>query len=278
MMAYTIYNIFEKMREKTMQHNCNGVMICHMNATKRLAALLMVGIICVCNLAAFQFSPLEQTFAPSGAESTKTYTIVNDSDDSIAIEISVETRDQDEFGNELNSDASAYFSIVPAKVIVKPQSTQIVRVQYRGPRTVTNELSFRLRATQIEYSQGKNAQNKGMFNFMYVYSTSLYVNPSKPIARAGVHRVAPVVAEDGTRYMAVTISNTGNVHQLLLDASLEVSDSAGNAVTLKGNEALPGIDGMNILAKRVVTKNIPWPDALAVGEGVGYKASMTYSK
>ncbi len=261
-----------------MQQNCNGVMICHMNRTKRIIALLLVGIVWICSLSAFQFSPLEQVFSPSGAESTKTYTIVNDSDDSIAIEISALTRDQDEFGNEINATAAAYFSIVPAKVIVKPQSTQIVRVQYRGPRTVTNELAFRLRAEQIPYSQGKNSQDKGMFNFLYVYTTSLYVNPSTPIERASVQKVAPVAAEDGTTMLAVTVINTGNVHQLLIDAQLVVTDSVGNVITLKGSEMLPGIDGMNLLAKKTVTKNVPWPSALAQGDGVTYKATLTYSK
>lgn len=277
-MSYTIDNKLLEMREKTMQLNCNGVMICHMNRTKRVIAILLVGIVWVCSLAAFQFSPLEQTFSPTGAESTKTYTIVNDSDDSIAIEISALTRDQDASGNELNTSAAAYFSIVPAKVIVKPQSTQIVRVQYRGPKTVTNELAFRLRAEQIPYSQGKNAQDKGMFNFLYVYTTSLYVNPSRPIERAGVQKVAPAVGEDGTPALAVTVTNTGNVHQLLIDAELVVTDSVGNTVTLNGAELLPGVDGMNLLAKKTVTKNIPWPSSLAQGEGVTYKASLTYSK
>lgn len=261
-----------------MQRTRDDVMICHMNRSKRIIALLLIGIVWVCNLAAFQFSPLEQVFSPSGADSTKTYTIVNDSDDSIAIEISALTRDQDAEGNEINTSAAAYFSIVPAKVIVKPQSTQIVRVQYRGPRTVTNELAFRLRAEQIPYSQGKNSQDKGMFNFLYVYTTSLYVNPSQPIARVAVQKVAPATTEDGSTVLAVSVINSGNVHQLLIDAELVVTDSLGNSVTLKGNEELPGIDGMNLLAKKMVTKNVPWPAALAMGDGVTYRATLSYSK
>ena len=229
------------------------------------------------NLFAYQFSPLEQVFGPTGAESTKTYTILNDGDDSIAIEISAMFRDQDELGGEINSPATAYFSIVPNKVIVKPQSSQIVRVQYRGPKTVTNELSFRLKAEQIPYSKGKESTEKGMFNFLYIYTTSLYVSPSKAIENIMVKSVKPTVSEDGAETMAITVSNLGNVHQLLIASILEITDSKGNSVTLEGTEALSGFEGMNVLAKKTVTKQVPWPAGLSRESGVTYKTKLTYT-
>ncbi len=253
-------------------------MMCHMNRSKRLVLLLIVGLVCASQVFAYQFSPLEQVFAPTGADSTKTYTIVNDSDDSIAIEVSALTRDQDADGNEVNATAAAYFSIVPAKVIVKPQSTQLVRVQYRGPKTVTNELSFRLRAEQIPYSQGKNAEEKSMFNFLYVYTTSLYVQPTKTIERVQVQKIEAVKGEDGADMMAVTLVNSGNIHQILVDASLEVVASDGKSVTLTGNEQLTGLSGMNILAKKTVTKLIPWPQDLPLGTNATYKGNISYTK
>ena len=79
---------------------------------------------------AFQFSPLEQEFEPTGANSQKTYTVVNDSEDQIAIEFSVLQRNQDASGEEVRSASSAEFVISPAKVIVAPSSTYVVRVKY----------------------------------------------------------------------------------------------------------------------------------------------------
>ncbi|WP_320127392.1 fimbria/pilus periplasmic chaperone [uncultured Sphaerochaeta sp.] len=253
-----------------------------MNTRKisRQRVLIFVALLLVFisgNLFAYQFSPLEQVFGPTGAESTKTYTILNDGDDSIAIEISALFRDQDASGSEINKAATAYFSIVPNKVIVSPQSSQIVRVQYRGPKTVTNELSFRLKAEQIPYSKGKDSTEKGMFNFLYIYTTSLYVSPTKAIEKVAVKSVAPEVAEDGTRTLAVTVANLGNVHQLLIASVLEVSDSKGNSVVLEGSEELAGFDGMNILAKKTVTKQIPWPETLSQESGVTYQAKLKYT-
>src|SRR5690554_1711681 len=104
---------------------CLDGMMQYMKRRKILILVLLLSVCVITPIFAFQFSPLEQTFAPSGANSTKTYTIVNDSDDSIAVEISALTRDIDTAGREKNENATAYFSIVPSKVILRPQSSQI---------------------------------------------------------------------------------------------------------------------------------------------------------
>jgi len=258
-------------REKNMNQCANKTM-------KRVVLALGLLLFLLSSLHAYQFSPLEQSFQPTGAESTKTYTIVNDSNDSIAISISALIRDQDAQGNEVNTPADAYFSIVPNKLVVPPQSSWVVRVQYRGPRTVTNELSFRLKAEQIPYSQGRASTDKGMFNFLYIYTTSLYVLPSRVVENVAIRSMAASTLEDGSPALAVTLANLGTVHQLLISAVVEIKDSKGNSVVLQGAEALPGIDGMNILAKKTVTKKVPWPEGLSRDSGVTYQATIKYTK
>ncbi len=251
---------------------------CANKTMKKLVLTFGLLILLLSSVHAYQFSPLEQSFQPTGAESTKTYTIVNDSNDSIAISISALIRDQDAQGNEVNTPADAYFSIVPNKLVVPPQSSWVVRVQYRGPRTVTNELSFRLKAEQIPYSQGRASTDKGMFNFLYIYTTSLYVLPSRVVENVAIRSVAASTMEDGSPALAVTLANLGTVHQLLISAVVEIKDSKGNSVVLQGAEALPGIDGMNILAKKTVTKKVPWPEGLSRDSGVTYQATIKYTK
>ena len=241
-------------------------------------------------LFAYQFSPREQTFGVSGAETTKTYTIVNDSDDSIAVTISALIRDQDANGKEVNQPATNYFSIQPNKVIVKAQSSQIIRVTYRGPRTVTNELSFRIKAEQIAYSKGRQNTDSGMFNFLYNYITSAYVSPSKVTEKLVVSGIKSVVASeivpdangsDTTRQvpkLAVTLSNQGTVHQLLMGAELTVSDNSGKTVTLTTKDQLGDLLGMNVLAKKHVTITIPMPEELSKAAGTTYQGSIKYAR
>jgi fimbrial chaperone protein len=255
---------------------------------KFLSLCILMVFVASANLFAFQFSPLTQEFDPSGAGSAKTYTIVNDSDEPIAIQISALTRSQDsENGDEINTPADNYFTIVHPKTIVQPQSSEIVRVLYKGPKTVSSELAFRIRAEQLPYSQGKNTDNNSMFNFLYVYTTSAYVKPSSVVENVLVRRVAPsttiqqVEDADGNTVdkevetMAVTLSNLGTVHQSLTDVTLIVSDSTGNTVKLEGSEQLAGLLATNILAKKTITKQIPWPSSLSREAGVKYRSSFT---
>lgn len=241
----------------------------HLNKSKFL--ILMVSILLVTsNLFAFQFSPLTQVFTVKGADATKTYTITNDSDEPIAVEVTSLRRDQDANGQEVNTDASAYFSIQPARSIIQPQSSLIVRVQYRGPQTVTSELPFRIKAEQIQYSQGRTTTNQSMFNFLYVYISSAYVEPSKVTERVVVSSISE--AADGT--MAIKLTNAGTVHQVLNELTVNIMDGDGNVVTLSGAEALPELTGLNLLSRKAVTKNVPWPEGLA--KNSTYKATITY--
>ena len=227
---------------------------------KRILILTILLTVCVvAPIFAFQFSPLEQSFAPTGANSTKTYTIVNDSDDSIAVEISALTRDMDSAGRELNESAAAYFSIVPSKVILRPQSSQIVRVQYRGPRTIPTELSFRLRAEQIPYSQGRATEGQSMFNFLYVYTTSLYVSPTRTTARVQIDSAKPTLTADGQQVMTLTVTNAGTVHQILNGAKVEVTNNATRQSVVYEGAALGFVNGLNLLAGKKVTVQVAWP-------------------
>ncbi len=227
---------------------------------------------------AFQFSPLEQVFEPSGANSQKTYTVVNDSEDQIAIEFSVLQRDQDGSGEEVRNTSTAEFVISPSKVIVAPSSTYVVRVKYIGPPTVTVEKAYRLVAKQMAYSLGKSQTTQSMFNFLYIYYSSLYVTPSETVVKVEISSAKARVDAEGNQVMDVTIRNRGNVHQILLDAQLTLKDSSGKSVTLQGSEVLPGIDSLNILARKSVKKTIPWPEGLTfVSEG-SYTGTIEYSE
>lgn len=246
-----------------------------MSRKNLLTVVLLVVSIAV--VSAFQFSPLEQVFEPTGANSQKTYTVVNDSEDQIAIEFSVLQRNQDASGEEIRSASSAEFVISPAKVIVAPSSTYVVRVKYIGPSTVTVEKAYRLVAKQMAYSLGKSQTTQSMFNFLYVYATSLYVTPSEVVKKVEISSVKARTDAEGNKVMDVTIRNRGNVHQILIDAALTVKGSSGT-VTLTGNEQLPGIDSINVLARKTITKTIPWPEGLTFTEGGSYTGSLEYSE
>ena len=151
---------------------------------KKVGLLFIVLIFSISSIFSYQLSPLSATYDPTGAGSARVYTITNDSDSPIAIEINAYSRNIDLDGNEYTEDASRYFQIQPQRMIIRPQSSQLVRVQYRGPQTVTREMAYRIISEQIPYSLGAQEEESGqMISFLFVYSTSAYVRPSRVVER-----------------------------------------------------------------------------------------------
>ena len=240
---------------------------------RKVFAFMLVLTLLPMSLMAYQLSPLNATYDPTGAGSAKVYTIVNDSDSPIAIEVSAMKRSIDIDGNEYTEDASPYFTIQPAKMIIKPQSTQLVRVQYRGPRALPRELSFRIIAEQIAYSQGAQAAQDGsqMISFLFVYSTSAYVKPS--VITESISSEA-YINDEGR--LEVMIHNTGSVHQLLNDIAITVTSSEGDSYAFTESD-LESITGSNLLtdsSRRVI---IDVPEILEGDTGLSAEVSYSYS-
>lgn len=223
-------------------------------------------------LFAYQLSPLSATYDPSGAGSARVYTITNDSDSPIAIEINAFSRNIDIDGNEYTEDASAYFQIQPRRMIIRPQSSQLVRVQYRGPQTVTREMAYRIISEQIPYSVGASQQESGqMISFLFVYSTSAYVRPTRV-----VERVSTTAGINDEGKLEVRIENTGSVHQMLNSLSVTVSGNDGSSYVLS-EEEMGTISGQNLLAGSVLRIVLDIPEELALATEFTAVAEYDYS-
>ena len=238
---------------------------------KRFAALVLL-LLLPFALMAYQLSPLNVTYDPSGSGSAKVYTIVNDSDSPIAIEVRAEQRIIDIDGNEANQDGSAYFSIQPSRMIIRPDSTQLVRVQYRGPQTVTQELSFRIISEQIPMPRGAQEQEAGqMISFLFVYSTSAYVKPSRIVESVST---SVTRTEDGK--LEIVIENTGSVHQMLNSIAVTLTGDDGSVYTLTEEELQP-LSGQNLLTDSKLRTIIDVPASLAGAEAITASVSYDFS-
>ena len=236
---------------------------------RRAILLLLFLAVTLFGAAAYQLSPLNVTYDPTGAESAKVYTIVNDSDSPIAIEVRAVKRSIDIDGNEYNEDVPQYFSIQPNKMIIRPDSTQLVRVQYRGPSTVTKELSFRIISEQIPMPSGASEQEAGqMISFLFVYSTSAYVKPSRV-----VESVTGTALLNDEGKLEIVLENTGSVHQMLNSVSIAVSGDSGGCYTLTEEELAP-VSGQNLLTDSRLRTIIDVPEELA--DSTAYTVSLTY--
>ena len=226
--------------------------------TRRILLFLILFAVTVFTAGAYQLSPLNVTYDPTGAGSAKVYTIVNDSDSPIAIEVSAVKRSIDIDGNEYNEEVPQYFSIQPNKMIIRPDSTQLVRVQYRGPSTVTKELSFRIVSEQIPMPSGASDQEAGqMISFLFVYSTSAYVRPSRV-----VESVTGTASVNDEGKLEIVLENTGSVHQMLNSLAITVTGDNGAQYVLTEEELEP-VTGQNLLTDSKLRTVFGVPEELA---------------
>ena len=175
-------------------------------------------------------------------------------------------------GNENNQDGSAYFMIQPNKMIIKPDSTQLVRVQYRGPQTVTKELSFRIISEQIAMPRGAQEAEAGqMISFLFVYSTSAYVKPSRI-----VESVSPSVTKTDDGKLEIVIENTGSVHQMLNNLQITLTGDDGSTYSLTEDEKA-SLSGQNLLTDSKLRTIIDIPEALSGASSFSAEVSYDFS-
>lgn len=234
------------------------------HAMSKLANLLVLAALTLsANTAdAFNFSPIEATFRPSGVGATHTFTVENPGQRPIAVEITVFAREMNLDGSDRLEPADGLFDVYPAQMIVEPGTRQAVRVQWRGPGDLDSELPFRLIAEQLAIDLGDEEREGGALDLLVRYVAALYVQPSNVDARVElqVTKVGPdLVIEAVNRGQAHAILSTRDFELHDGDESIEWTDAQREA-----------IGSINVLAG--ATRQIVIPDSAALaGRALGVR-------
>lgn len=132
---------------------------------------------------AMKLVPFSHSFAPTKSEGTIQYYLTNTSNETMAFEVAVFKREQDEKGNDkpLVKDESS-FVVFPSKVVVGPKKTRIVKVKWIGNEEFTKnpgrEQAFRVSFEQFFVSFDKKKKKKGVSITMKLrLLASLFMTP-----------------------------------------------------------------------------------------------------
>ena len=208
--------------------------------------------------AAFTFSPMSTTIAPSGAQSVMTYKVTNDSQQQIAVAIKVMTRDINQLGVEINEPSDSTFLIFPSRIVLAPGSTQNVKIQYRGQVNLQAEAAYRVIAEQLPIDFSK-ATSSGV-NIMLKYIAALYVTPAKVTPDIKIFSIIGIKKNDVVG-LEITLKNDGTRHSLLSHSLIRITQSSGFIPVEFSGDALASIDGQNILARSTRIFFVPWSSA-----------------
>ena len=234
-----------------------------------LFSLCLGFLLCLAPLpaAAFRFIPFTADFDPSGPGANQTFRVENNSDAQIAVEVTVFRRLMNLDGSDELTEAEDDFVVFPTQIVLEPERSQIVRVQWIGNPEPEQELAYRIIAEQLPVDLEPSEGSGGSVRILVRYVGSIYVRPAG--ARADVVLQGAAAEEaGGERQLSVTLHNRGQAHAILRNLSLSLEGEANGAAAVAlalGAEQLGGMNGENVLAGHKRRFLLPWPRELPFG-------------
>jgi fimbrial chaperone protein len=210
--------------------------------------LLITGLVTM-SLSAigFALNPISATVEPSGYGVSTNFRVENETSNRIAFQVSIVTREMDEFGKENTTPASNVFTVFPPQGILAAGKKQNVRVVWKGTASPSNELAYRIVAEElpVDFEQEK-AQSH--IKVLVKYMGTVYVRPKVCKPQIQVTHLTRATGENTTNAYEFAISNTGTAHQGLKNTRLTLTDAQGTKLELTGDK-LEGVEGQNVLAR-----------------------------
>jgi fimbrial chaperone protein len=207
-------------------------------------------------VAALSVTPMSVELTETGAGSTASFRIENDSEAPIAVIVSVMTRSIDLDGTERNGPVGNDFLVVPSRMVLEPKTARIVKVQWRGQAPLTVERAFRVLVEQVPVSFAESGGSGIRILFRYI--AALYVVPSGAAGRISLAAMVPAFREGQPGFL-LTLRNDGTKHYITSNPRLLVRGGS-QEIELYG-ESLTGLNGLNMLARSSREVFIPWAGA-----------------
>jgi fimbrial chaperone protein len=208
---------------------------------------------------AFTLTPISATLTPKGYGMATTFRVENELSNRVAFQVTMITRDMDELGNETHESATNVFTVFPPQGIVAPGQRQNIRLVWKGPSSLTNELAYRIVAEELPVAFDPEPKESHI-KLMVRYMGTVYIRPSG--ARPKLQTVSLVKAAGNsaaTNSYELTLRNAGTAHQGLRNCALTLTDTAGRSTVLRTNQ-LGNVEGQNVLALRTRRFLVTLPD------------------
>jgi fimbrial chaperone protein len=210
--------------------------------------LILICLFFSTNSHAFKFSPMSATIGVKGNESSSLFYLENDSEQPIAVQVSLAKREMDVTGNESNPKVDSELSLYPTQLIIPANEKRSVKVSWTGKEIPTKELAYRLIAEQLPIELEKAKNKKASIKVLLRYVAALYVKEGD--------FSSDIVVEElkvSGKKILIVVANNGKKHQVLSNLSLTFKDEKKKKEVLIKTEDLKGMSGENILAgsKRV---------------------------
>jgi len=161
-------------------------------------------------------------------------------------------------GTESHVDAEDFFLVYPSQVILMPNTTKTIRVQWIGDPNPDRELAHRIIAEQLPIDFEKQENRKGaQIRVNIRYMGAIYILPEDAKPDVVIESALQQKEKDGTKRLVVLLHNRGTAHRIIKDFKVHLNDG------LKlDSDQLEEMNGRNILAGHRRRFVLPWPEGL----------------
>lgn len=214
---------------------------------------------------AFKIKIIDSTLELDRGMNSTTATIVNDSENMIAIEASARVRRYNNDGSEDLDLIADDLIIVPGQMIIPPNGEQVLNIRWTGPKTVEAEKAYRLLIEYVSIDENKlkgidpEGQKAGVV-INYRIGKSFYVKPKNTEASVSLTGIQKFTQE-GVEGLRMSFENIGTEHKIAHIMNVEFTTASEAKITATFTKNEMG-NSINFLAKsdRIVT--VPVPEAL----------------
>jgi len=207
----------------------------------------------------FTLNPISATVEPKGYGVSASFRVENETSNRVAFQVSMVTREMDEYGKETTLSASNLFTVFPPQGIIPPGQKQNVRVVWKGSPSPTNELAYRIVAEELPVDL-EQEKSQSHIKVLVRYLGTVYVRPKNSKPQIQITRLTRAAGENTTNAYEFAINNVGAAHQGLTGTVLSLTDGQGLKTELRGDQ-LKGVEGQNILARHSRRFRVELPPA-----------------
>ncbi|NOR45847.1 MAG: hypothetical protein GQ534_09705 [Candidatus Delongbacteria bacterium] len=234
--------------------------------------IIFILIIRFCLLNAYTFSPPTVSLSASGINSSFIYTIKNEDDRIVPIDLSINKFSKDIDGNHIQGEI-VYddFIIYPAQFILDVGEKRSVQVRWTGEPKVDIEQNFTILCKEVflPKKETKSSKVSAIVKVKMNYEGRLYIEPENGYSGIVLDAINSPVNENGEQMLEIVVRNIGNIHGNLSSFNFIVNLFEGNAdeiaqsLTLTSKEIPKMLSSIHAGSKR--RYRIPWPEEIPFG-------------
>lgn len=214
-------------------------------------------------LFSFKFNPMSQSINLGENQKAAQFLIENDTDEAMAVELSVKERIMDATGKETLPDVKE-LNVFPPQMVIPPKDKRTIRVSWSGDSKILIEKSYRVIAEQLPLKVDQKTKSKSGIQMLMRYMAALYVTPADAKASVGAKLVS-----SSKESFELEVENLGSAHQIIVNPVLTL-ESGEKKWSFKTKQ-LTNFAGENVLAQSKRIFKISTKDLIPLDAKVNLK-------